>query len=350
MKEFFKNKKILITGNKGFKGSWLTLFLCNYSKKIFGISSDNTNDYFFRRISLDKKIVTTKLDILNKNRLKSYLLKVKPKIIFHLAAEALVIKSYKSSYKTMNVNIMGLINILEILKDRKFKNITLIVVTSDKCYEPDKNRKFLEEDPLGGMDIYSASKACAEIVTKAYSYSFFQNKSKNVKIATVRAGNVIGAGDFGENRLLPDIIRSSKNNRILKIRNLKHKRPWQHVKDCIFGYLKAAEYINNKKIMYSNWNFGSSNNKIDVEYVLKRSLDFFKNIKWKKVSSDFRENPNLELNSNKSRKLLEWRTKYSIEKLLSETLKDYEILLNKKLKKEELLKKFLDDIKFYCEK
>lgn len=350
MEKFFKNKKILITGNTGFKGSWLTLFLKKYTNNLYGISYKSNNDFFYKRIGLDKHINTKNLNILDKKKLKKYLNEIKPKIIFHLAAEAIVLNSYKKPRETFDINVMGLVNLLEVLREKEFRNITVIIVTTDKCYEPNHKKKFKESDKLGGDDVYSASKACAEIITKAYYCSFFKNKSKNIKIATVRAGNVIGPGDFGKHRLIPDIIRSIKKNQIIKIRNPKHKRPWQHVKDCINGYLLTAEYINYEQIKFSNWNFGLTNNKIDVEYIVNESLTKFRGAKWKITKANYSENSSLELNSNKSLKLLNWKPKYTIKKSISETLMDYEILLNSKYSKSSLLLKFLKDIKTYSEK
>ena len=209
IKKFFRNKKILITGHTGFKGSWLSLVLKSFGSKVYGYSLKSpTNPSNFSALNL-KNILNHSFDgnINDYKKLKKYINKVKPEIIFHLAAQSLVKKSYDETINTLNTNIMGTANLLQIVKNLNYVR-SIILITSDKCYKNlEKKIGYKESDILSGVDPYSASKACAEIVIYSYIKSFFE-KSKKVGVASVRAGNVIGGGDWSENRIIPDTIKS----------------------------------------------------------------------------------------------------------------------------------------------
>ena len=214
---FYKNKKVLIIGHTGFKGSWLTLCLKNLGSKIYGISIDvPTKPSHYKLTKINNKINDYRIDIRKYNELKKKILKIKPDIIFHFAAQSLVKESFKDPYKTWSTNLMGSINLLEILKNANFlRKISVVIITSDKCYKNlNKKKGYVESDILGDYEPYGASKAAVELVFHSYFNSFFKNR-KNLSLATARAGNVIGGGDWSKDRILPDLIKSLKSKQIL---------------------------------------------------------------------------------------------------------------------------------------
>ena len=213
--KIYRNKKVLITGATGFKGAWLSLWLQMLGAKVFAIGySPNKNKNLFYSLNLHKKIKINILDVRNKKKLSGYISKIKPEFIFHLAAQPLILESYKEPFKTYEINTFGTLNILEISRKSKFVR-SLICVTSDKCYESNfSTRGFKESDRLGGVDPYSGSKAAAEIIIKTYIESF-QKKQNRLGIASARAGNVMGGGDQSPNRLIPDIVNSLNNKKKL---------------------------------------------------------------------------------------------------------------------------------------
>ena len=214
-KKYFKNKKVLITGHTGFKGSWLTLWLNSLDAKILGISkSIPTKPSHFDVLKLSKNIRSKFIDIKHYSKLRKVILNYKPDYIFHLAAQSLVKKSYTDTLNTWNSNLIGTVNLLEVLKDYNKKKVTVVIITSDKSYKNlEIKRGYKEEDLIGGVDPYGASKSSAEIAIKSYVKSFFSSQKSNVSIAVARAGNVIGGGDWSENRLVPDCIRSWSKKR-----------------------------------------------------------------------------------------------------------------------------------------
>tara|TARA_A100001234_G_C12629462_1_gene387573 strand:+ start:890 stop:1939 length:1050 start_codon:yes stop_codon:yes gene_type:complete len=320
-KKFWKNKIVLITGHTGFTGSWLSLVLNFYGAKIYGLSlKPNTQPSMFNILKIKDKIIKSYYcDINDLKKTKKILYKVKPEIIFHLAAQPLVNKSLLEPIKTFNTNIIGTLNICEISKKlKKLKH--LLIVTTDKCYKNLNSKKikfFKEEDELGGVEPYSASKACAEILIHSYRGTYFD---KNVSITTARAGNIIGGGDWAEDRLIPDIFKSLNSKKILKIRYPNATRPWQHVLDVLNGYILLAE------TKYSGaWNFGPT---IKKTFKVKKILSFFKKknpkFLWKKeIPKTKNESINLNLNVNKTVKKLKWRSRWNLEKSLLETNKWY---------------------------
>jgi len=233
----FKGKKVIITGHTGFKGSWLTIWLLHLGAKIIGISNGiPTKPSNFELNKLKKKINNQNFDIKNKIKLQRLINIHKPDYIFHLAAQSLVKKSYAKPSLTFETNSFGTLTLLDVLKDYKTKKIcSVVIITSDKSYKNlELNRGYKEDDLLGGHDPYSASKACAELIIQSYFNSFLI-KNKNLKISVARAGNVIGGGDWSENRLIPDCIKSIKNKKKLLIRFPNSTRPWQHVFKAIYG-------------------------------------------------------------------------------------------------------------------
>ncbi len=318
IKNFYKNKKVLVTGATGFKGSWLCYWLTILGAKVFGTGyNPNKNKNLFYSLNLNKKIKLKLFDIKNKKKLKSFIKYSKPQIIFHLAAQPLILESYKKPYLTYNVNCIGTLNILEIV--RKIDTVkSLVCITSDKCYENNFSTKgFKESDKLGGEDPYSGSKACAEIMIRSYKESFFNKK--NCGLASARAGNVMGGGDWSKNRLIPDSINSIIKNKTIYIRNPNFNRPWQHVLEPLHGYLILGEKIYKEPKRYSGpWNFGTTTNTVtNVLKIVKEIVKF-----WGKGKINFKKNQkyyeqiNLQLNINKSKKILKWKPKILFDDLV----------------------------------
>jgi CDP-glucose 4,6-dehydratase len=321
----FSTKTILVTGHTGFKGSWLSLVLSLFGAKVIGVSLKDNYKNSMINIFGSSKIIHKQyfFNICDNKRIQKVILLHKPSFVFHLAAQAVVKTSFDDPIKTWNTNLIGTINILN--NFRLLKKIVAVIVTSDKCYKNIESYKgYKEEDVLFGSDPYSASKSCAEIAIKSYCDSFFTDKKK-YRLASARAGNVVGGGDFSENRLLPDIFRAISKKKILRIRNLKSTRPWQHVLEPIFGYLVLAYNLKiNQKISHESYNFGpSKKSPYTVEDVLKY-LKRFWNVKFiKQKKNKIMESELLHLNSTKAFKMLKWKTYLSFEDTLSYTVDWY---------------------------
>jgi len=341
---FYKNKKVLVTGATGFKGAWLSYWLHILGAKVFAIGyTPNKNKNLFYSLNLHKKININILDIRNKKKLNYYINKIKPQIVFHLAAQPLILESYKEPYKTYEVNTFGTLNILEICTKFSFVK-SLICVTSDKCYESNFSTKgFKETDRLGGVDPYSGSKAAAEIIIKTYTESF---KKKKLGIASARAGNVIGGGDQSQNRLIPDIVNCLNKRKKIFIRNPDFNRPWQHVLDPLYGYLILASKLYRDPKKYSGpWNFGTEKNTItSVIKIVKLAIKSWGHgqlmiNKEKKLY----EQTNLQLNIDKSKKILKWKPKYKIQDSVKLTIEWYKKVLSNEITAEEITKKQISD-------
>ena len=329
----FKNKKIIVTGHTGFKGSWLCIYLTNLGAKVYGISNNvPTKPSHFSDLNLKKKIHKSFfIDIRNKKKLTKVIKKIKPNFIFHLAAQAIVKKSFDDPTLTWQTNTIGTLNILESLRSLNTKKmITAILITSDKVYKNIETKKaYNENDILGGLDPYGGSKSSAEIVIQSYVKSYFNKKDNKILIGVARAGNVIGGGDWSSKRLIPDCVRSWLINKSATIRSPYSTRPWQHVLDVISGYIDLAIFLTkNKKFHGHAFNFGPQTNKffkvIDVLKILK---SYWPAAKWKVIKKkQFSESVLLNLNSSKSRKYIGWRpiltTKESL-KLTIDWYKDY---------------------------
>jgi CDP-glucose 4,6-dehydratase len=325
-KSFFFNKKILITGHTGFKGSWLSFWLSQLGGKIIGIS----NNFFTKPSIYDILNQKSKIKSYNKNienfyDIKKIFFRHKPDLVFHLAAQSLVKKSYIHPRKTFYTNSIGTLNILECLKDANF-NCSAVIITSDKSYKNiEIKRGYKENDLLGGKDPYSASKAAAEQIIHSYFESFLKNK-KNINIAIARAGNVIGGGDWSDDRIIPDIVKSTIKNKVIKIRNPNSTRPWQHVLEILSGYILLMMNIHKSKKLNGNcFNFGPSNKKnLSVLDILILSKKIWPKIKWKNINIEsFSESKLLSLNSNKAKKNLKWRDVFSSEEKIKLTLEWY---------------------------
>ncbi|RLB34380.1 MAG: CDP-glucose 4,6-dehydratase, partial [Deltaproteobacteria bacterium] len=263
---FWKDKKVLVTGHTGFKGGWLTLWLKRMGAKVQGIGlPPNTNPNLFLSARIWDNIDNHFCDIRDKSALKKSVHKFAPEVVFHLAGQALVKVGYREPIETLEVNVMGTAYLLQIFREVRSAKV-LIMVTSDKVYSTSYSNPlsntvrchpYRETDPLGGIDPYSASKAASEMVITSYAKSFLS--PLGIAVASVRAGNVLGGGDWAPNRLIPDAIRSWINKRPLIIRNPKAVRPWQHVLDPLAGYLLLAETLWTNPNVAGAFNFGPPN-------------------------------------------------------------------------------------------
>jgi len=319
----FKNKKVLITGHTGFKGSWLTMWLNILGARVAGISNSfPSSPNHYKLLNLNNKIVSKNLDIRNLKILKKFIKKYQPDFVFHLAAQAIVKAAYENPIQTWSTNTIGTVNILESLRQLK-KKCVAIIVTSDKCYENlEIKRGYHENDRLGGKDPYSASKASADIAIRSYISSFFSHKNNNVVIATARAGNVIGGGDWSPNRLIPDCIRSWSKKKKVLIRSPNSTRPWQHVLEAIYGYITLAINLNKNKNLHGQaFNFGPAKNQnYKVISVIKLMKRYWQNVSWKLYKNNnkiFKESSLLKLNSQKAKKNLKWRSVLTFKENIS---------------------------------
>ena len=320
---FFSKKKILITGCTGFKGIWLTYWLNDLGAKTYGIALKNKKkDKEFKKINTSTKLFYE--DIRNFSKIKKIFNEIKPDLIFHFAAQSLVIQSQKDPQLTWETNVIGTLNIL--ISARFVKNLKNVVIsTSDKCYKIRDNSKnkifFSENDELGGDDPYSASKAAQELVVNSFRYSFPKPK---FKIVTVRAGNVIGGGDWAENRLIPDIFRSFKKNKKINIRNPGQIRPWQYILDCIQGYLLVCYKTSNSKLILNSVNIGPLKKEA---YSVKKIISLVsKKIKIKsatKIKNKYKESKVLLLDSSLANKKLSFQPILNIKDTIDFTVDWY---------------------------
>ena len=332
--KIFKNKKILITGHTGFKGSWLSLWFKSLGADVMGISIDiPTKPSHFKLINLEKKIKNKFVDITDLKKLKKIFVTFKPDYVFHLAAQSLVKKSYQNPLFTYYTNAIGTLNVMESLISLR-NNCIAVIITSDKSYKNlEIERGYKETDVLGGADPYSASKASAELIIQSYFKSYLNDK-KNIRIAVARAGNVIGGGDWSEDRLIPDCVRSwSKNEKVI-IRNPDSTRPWQHVLDALYGYITLSINLRkNIKLNGQAFNFGPSmNNNYKVIDVLKLVKKLWQNILWKiiKVKKREFESSLLKLNSSKANSILKWKCNLSFKESIYFTTEWYKYFYTKK--------------------
>ena len=335
IKNFWKKKKVLVTGHTGFKGSWMILMLSKLGADIYGYALDPiSNPNFFDGLGLSKFLKKDfRGNIKDIKKLKKVMRETKPDIVFHLAAQSSVLVSYKDSIETISTNIVGTANILEV--SRSIKNLrSLIIVTTDKVYENlEKKIRFKENSPLGGHDLYSASKACCEILTNSYSKSFYDRK-KRCNIATVRSGNCIGGGDWTKDRIVKDCAESFYKNKNLFIRMPNATRPWQHVIEPVYGYILLAEKLfKDKKNKFSGaWNFAPNlKNNLKVKVLATLGKNFFDS-KSQIITSKKKhyESTNLSLSSEKARSKLKWQNIYNAKESLNLTFSWYKFFYDNK--------------------
>lgn len=335
--EFWSGKKVLITGHTGFKGSWLTMLLKELKAEIYGYSLEPpTNPSLFELANMAEILSGFQMgDIRDYDSLKSFYKLVKPDFVIHLAAQPLVRQSYVDPLETHSVNILGTANLLEIMRQFPMNLQGAILVTTDKVYmNKEMIHGYRESDRLGGFDPYSSSKAACEVIIDSYRKSFFNSDSKLRKISliSVRAGNVIGGGDFSSDRLIPDIIRAIMQSSEVSIRNPKAVRPWQFVIEPLFGYLGLLELSQENSEISEAWNFGPTiEDCIPVDEMIESFKSIFlsksKSLDFPKISykpdDNFHETNILRLDISKAQTKLKWRPKFNLRETLSLTLDWY---------------------------
>jgi len=329
-KGIYRNRKVLITGHTGFKGSWLTFWLQLMGADVCGYSLTHVSDpSHFLLLNLD--ISATSADIRNFQEVYACIQSFQPEIIFHLAAQSLVRESYRKPLFTFETNIMGTANIIE--ASRLTRSVRAVVlVTSDKCYQNNEwEWGYRECEPMGGHDPYSASKGCAELVAAAYRKSYFSRQTGTEiqpLIATVRAGNVIGGGDWAEDRLIPDAIRAASHNVKLKVRNPHAIRPWQHVLEPLSGYLLLGQHLLEGDNTFADaWNLGPSDDApLNVCEILERLKIHWDGFDFRVESEEDQphETGVLKLDSSKAKMKLGWRPVWNCHQALERTIKWYQ--------------------------
>ena len=329
---FWKDKKVFLTGHTGFKGSWLSLWLQNMGALVKGFSLDvNTSPSLFKQANVAEQMESEIGDIRNLEQLTKSMVSFSPDILIHMAAQPLVRLSYQEPVDTYTTNVIGTVNVLEAA--RKCSNLKAIVsVTTDKCYE---NKEwewgYRENESMGGHDPYSSSKGCAELVTSAYRRSFFSSKN-TASVASARAGNVIGGGDWAEDRLIPDILKAFENTESVVIRNPLSTRPWQHVLEPLSGYLVLAqELFLNGDVFAEGWNFGPKEEDCKpVSWILDEMVTYWgNNASW---SLDKNNNPHeagfLKLDCSKASNRLKWNPKWNLQLTLKSIVDWHQIYSN----------------------
>jgi CDP-glucose 4,6-dehydratase len=322
--DFWKNKSVFLTGHTGFKGSWLALWLSSLGARVHGYAlAAPTQPNLFNTLNIEQSLAQhTVADIRDTTVLRQAMQAAKADVVLHLAAQPLVRSSYHDPVATFETNVMGTVNLLEAV--RQCNSVQAVVnVTTDKCYE---NKEWVwgyrESEPMGGRDPYSASKGCAELVTAAYRESFLS--SAKVAVATARAGNVIGGGDWAVDRLLPDFFRSAQAGQTLQVRLPNAIRPWQHVLESLSGYLTLAEHLcHPQQKVDQAWNFGPADEDAKpVHWLLDQLTQLMPGTSWKAMDGQHpHEASYLKLDSSKARRHLNWSARWSLTMALSQTVK-----------------------------
>ena len=338
---FWRGKKVFITGHTGFKGSWLSLWLQDMGALVKGYALEpNTTPNLFTNANVAQNMVSEIGDITDLNHITESMIAFNPEILIHMAAQPLVRLSYKDPVLTYTTNVMGTVNVLEAA--RKCTNLKAIVsVTTDKCYE---NREwawgYRENEPMGGHDPYSSSKGCAELVTAAYRKSFF-NENNTAFLASARAGNVIGGGDWAEDRLIPDVLRAFEKNKPVIVRNPLSTRPWQHVLEPLSGYLVLAQHLFDEGNSFAEgWNFGPKDEDCKpVSWILDTMVNKWgRGAKWE---LDQNNNPHeagfLKLDCSKAAMHLNWSPKWNLENTLESIINWHQNYLSQKNIQEQCL-------------
>lgn len=328
IKPSWRGKKVFLTGHTGFKGAWLSLWLDSLGAEVTGYAlRPPTEPSLFKLCRLDRRFRSITGDVRDAARLKKALCAAKPEIVIHLAAQPLVLESYRSPAETYGTNVMGTVNLFEAV--RRCGSVRAVLnVTTDKCYENTEYRRaYKEGEPLGGYDPYSSSKACSELVTSAYRNSFFNAsdyKKHGVAVATARAGNVIGGGDWGADRLVPDLIRAALRGRKALLRCPRSIRPWQHVLEPLSGYLLLAERLYTDGSRYAGaWNFGPlPADAKDVEWLARRLFSAWPEAPGYVLDKGRRphEARCLMLDSSKARRALGWEQRWDAGAAIDRTV------------------------------
>ena len=320
---FWKGKRVFLTGHTGFKGSWLSLWLVSLGVEVKGYSlNPSTSPSLFDEAKIDSIIESQIGDIRDQDTLYESMTSFNPDILIHMAAQPLVRYSYDAPIETYEVNVLGTVKVLEVARSCSALK-AIVNITTDKCYENDgRSEGYKESDPMGGYDPYSSSKGCAELVTSSYRRSFLQDQG--VDLSSVRAGNVIGGGDWAEDRLIPDILRSFEKGEPVVIRNPNATRPWQHVLEPLSGYLILAQKMYNNTNKYAEgWNFGPNKNDVKpVDWILEKMISKWPNSSWK-LDKDYspHEACFLQLDILKAKSKLGWNPiwelSFTLEKIIN---------------------------------
>jgi len=331
--DFWRGKKLFLTGHTGFKGSWLSLWLQKLGADLVGYSLDPpTQPNLFSLAEVRKGMQSAHGDVLHLPHLRNALSEFQPEFVFHLAAQSLVRESYAKPIETFATNVMGTANLLEAVRNVASVR-AVVIVTSDKCYENlESHSAYHETDRLGGNDPYSCSKACAELLTSSYRRSFFSSREPNPGIASVRSGNVIGGGDWAIDRLVPDAMRSVIAGKELQVRNPSAVRPWQHVLDPLRGYLMLGEKLFTQPDDFSGpWNFGPKTCSVfSVAEILDRLHKLCgEELRWRAdPGAPLREATYLTLDSNKAKQELHWEPLWQLDSALLATVDWYQAYRN----------------------
>jgi CDP-glucose 4,6-dehydratase len=326
-KRFWQGKKVLITGHTGFKGSWLSLWLQQLGAEVIGYAMNPPSRCsLFEKAKVAPGMTSVVGDIRDLISLKKIFYSVKPDIVIHMAAQSLVRYSYANPIETYQTNVMGTLHVLEAIRECESVRAA-VMVTTDKCYE---NKEWLwayrENEPMGGYDPYSSSKGCAELLIASYRSSFFSNPG-SAAIASARAGNVIGGGDWAEDRLIPDIVKAFQNHKAVKIRNPKAVRPWQFVLEPLCGYLLLAEKLFTEGMAFAEaWNFGpKSEDMRSVQWIVEEIAKYYDRAKWELDNElNFHEAYSLKLDSTKAFERLKWQAQLSLQDALKNTVDWYQ--------------------------
>jgi CDP-glucose 4,6-dehydratase len=347
-KEFWRDKRVLITGHTGFKGTWLSIVLNKFGANLLGVSLPPEKPSLFELCNYEKKLKHYNCDIRDKKKLQEIIEQFNPEIVFHLAAQSLVRRSYIDPTETYSINIQGTVNLLTILT--KIESVkSILIATTDKVYKNNETgQAFVEDCALGGHDPYSSSKAALEIVVDSYRKSFFQ--LRGVGVVTVRAGNVIGGGDWAENRLIPDLVRAISAGKTLSIRSGNSVRPWQHVLDCLNAYLTITRGSFIGKNVGGSYNVGPNEDQtatvLDIVDKIK-TFDFIGKLDYKIETEEniFLESTILRLNNEKIKKELGVTPHWNLNKTLDATI-DWYVRQNKGEAPEDLCLSDIDNFKF----
>lgn len=333
MADFWHGKKVFVTGHTGFKGGWLSLWLKSLGAEVFGYAlNPPTTPNLFTVAKISESLACSIIaDIRDASSLEKAMLSAKPDIVFHLAAQPLVRYSYAEPTETYATNVMGTVNLFEAV--RKTSSVRAVInVTTDKCYENRETlRPYAEDDAMGGYDPYSSSKGCSELVTAAYRRSFLEKAG--IAVASARAGNVIGGGDWSEDRLIPDFLRAINNNETLVVRSPNAIRPWQHVLEPLAGYLLLAERLCSEGEKFAQgWNFGPSDKDAQsVAWIVDKLIATTPNASWKVVEQPQLHEANyLKLDSSKARTHLDWQPRWNLETALEKIVDWHQAWHNQK--------------------
>lgn len=349
VQDFYSGRTVLITGHTGFKGSWFVKILTLMGADVVGFSrTPPTNPNLFNILDFGESFYDVRGDVRNAGEIKSVLEANQPSIVFHLAAQSIVREGINQPRKTFETNVQGTVNVLDAISSADAVDAA-VIITSDKCYtESSPGYSQRESDPLGGSDPYSASKACAEHVIRAYQSSILTDTN----VASARAGNVIGGGDWGAYRLIPDCVGSIAEEKPVEIRNPNATRPWQFVLEPLIGYLRLAELLHNGKDVEGGWNFGPNASKLVSVRDLVESIIS----EWGKgeyiISGDQgpQERHFLQIDSTKSKVELDWFPIYTIEKAITETTRWYKKYYRAEENMDRItnnqIKEYLDTMKY----